>query len=71
VREDDDPTVLVFDADELLAAEPHQLAWFVAVLGQIPLRVILQAPAEYSAAVAERFAEAGHGDLGRSTEPGA
>lgn len=71
VREADDPSVLVFDAHELLTGQPDQLAWFVAVLGQIPLRVILQVPAEHSAAVVERFAAAGHGDLGRSTEPGA
>ncbi len=72
VREaDDPPSVLVFDAHELLTGEPDQLAWFVTVLGQIPLRVILQVPAQHSAALVERFAVAGHGDLGRSAEPGA
>ncbi|MBH0122183.1 barstar family protein [Rhodococcus sp. CX] len=65
------PSVLVFDAHELLTGEPDQMAWFVAVLGQIPLRVILQVPPQHADAVAERFAAAGHGDLGRSAEPGA
>ncbi|NLE81469.1 MAG: barstar family protein [Rhodococcus sp.] len=64
----DDPILLVFDAHELLAQQPDQLTWFVAVLGQIPLRTILQVPSEHVDDVVQRFAAAGHGDLGRGTE---